>query len=171
MKKKIWMVSLSFLVLMIAFLIFIMTQFRLYGYYEYGTYDDFAVYQSDFEAMKDIMLENGTGSYVICSPDSDAITGSDLSIRRMEDNREVILSAEEKEQLAQIWMHSYGYEHNLDSFVWISVTEDSVFFEYDAIGCGIMYTQNIRSRIAELEEGGERFGYRKFAKGWYGIYR
>lgn len=49
------------------------------------------------------------------------------------------------------------------------------FFEYDANGSGIMYTEHIKKQIKELEEksvyDNEKYGYNKLGKNWYGVYR
>lgn len=186
MKKKRLTVLLSvviaFLLVIIFFIIFYFWGYLGYyrwGYYEYGTYDDFKTYQHDFEIVKDVVADTGFYSISVKNTKEDnqyRITEkTELSIVPAQTGTAISLSDTQKESLARILIHSYGYQYNYIGFAFIIVTDDSVFFEYDANGSGIMYTENIKKQIKELEEksvyDNEKYGYTRLGKNWYGVYR
>lgn len=187
MKKKRLIISVIFVIVFLLVILFSIVRFYVWGYwgyhrwgyYEYGTYDNFKTYQRDFEIVKEAVSDTGLYYISVKNAEEDnqyRITEkTELNIIPAHTDTELPLSDTQKESLASILMHSYGYQYNYIGFAWISVTDDSVFFEYDANGSGIMYTEHIKKQIKELEEksvyDNEKYGYNKLGKNWYGVYR
>lgn len=187
MKKKRLIISVIFVIVFLLVILFSIVRFYVWGYwgyhrwgyYEYGTYDDFKTYQYDFESVKEALSDTGLYYISVKNAEEDnqyRITEkTELNIIPAHTDTELPLSDTQKESLASILIHSYGYQYNYIGFTWISVTDDSVFFEYDANGSGIMYTEHIKKQIKELEEqsvyDNEKYGYSKLGKNWYGVYR
>lgn len=154
---------------------------RYYSYRAYGTYENFSTYQSDFECISELVRNHGEGVYYINIEnaegvygiqDSTIITIEAVSSSRLTEDEYVSMSEDELESLKTILMNSYGYDYNFTPFVWIMVTDTYVFFEYDAIGSGIVQTSNMKDVLNDLGyEGNNEVGYGKLEDDWYGVYR
>lgn len=179
MKKQILIKFASFVItvsiIIIGFFV-IISNIPHYSYSKYGTYDNFAEYREDFEIVKNAVAANGNGTYYIKinriddSLHSYTITeNTGITVIDIDNQNEINLPDNEKNSLAKILINAPS-----DDLVWIEVTDDYVYFYYDAKPAGIIYTNNIRKQVKEFEKrsiyDNEKYDYTKFDENWYGIY-
>lgn len=152
-------------IILSLFLILCLSGCHIYGYCEYGCYENFDEYRNDFNIICEILKNTEKGTYFLDKKDNI------LSIKKAADDKWIDISEDEQKSLNRIYEGSKN-----PGFEWIDVTEQYIFFEYDAVGCGILHTnKNIKDIISEFEEkstyDNEKYGYVEYGDGWYGVYR
>lgn len=149
-----------------------------YGYSEYGHYDNFHTVESDFQSIYQLLTDERNNIYYI------KIVNEDVSDKEISDSTKIELTDMEKHEtlnltetdqahLRNILKNSDGYiKRGLNGFTWIEVQDGTVKFEYDAIGCGVVASSDIKNYISDLENGSDyNWGYEKLSDGWYTYYR
>lgn len=133
-------------------------------YNECVGFDNFDSVKEDFERIGKLAKDNGEGIYSI-------IGGELLRLEEKSDNKQIIISNDDKKCIENIRSQSLSHTDGKRSLDEIRVKENSIAFEYGESGCGIVYTAEIRDFMKELTKSGEEYGYKKLAENWYSYYR
>lgn len=149
-----------------------------YGYSEYGHYGNFDTVESDFQSIFQLLSDEGNHIYYIKVVNEDVENheisdSTKIELTDMEKHETLNLKEIDQTHLRNILKNSDGYiKHGLHGFCWVEVQDGIVKFEYDAIGCGVVATSNIKNFISDLEDGSDyHWGYERLSDGWYTYYR
>jgi len=146
--------------------------FHHYSYYKYGCFDNFEDYQDDFNVVRDAVYRCGNGTYYITCKNKDLhdknITNeTQISISEIDSKRELELSEHERQSVLNIMMNS----GNGTGFCWIRAEDDYFFWQHDAKGGGIIFTEDIKDTVEHFDDRTHsKHGYSKMGDDWYGFY-
>ena len=129
-------------------------------YTECARYDDFDSVQADFESIATAAAEHGDGIYYL---EKDGLSKLDYP-----DITKIQTAESERDSIKQIQM--YSSDNTAKRLGNVVVKNDNIDFEYDAIGCGIVKTEDIKGFIKSFNTNND-YGYTKLAKNWYAYYR
>lgn len=146
--------------------------FHHYSYEKYSRYDNFKDYQDDFNAVKGAVYQCGNGTYYItCSnknrSDKSITDETEITIVEIDSRREVELSESEKNSVRNVMNNS----SRGTAFCWIMAEDDYFYWQCDATGSGIIYTENIKDTVKYYDElTHKKHGYSELCGNWYRFY-
>lgn len=179
MKKKRIIISVSTVAVLIAVVVsiilftdagFIFTKSFLHRtvYSEYTSIDNFS--ESDFEIIKHAVVSDGQGdSYYLdqksgtisCYIDNDVFTSNVNTV-------DLTLSNEVKKAILNIKQNK-----ELSRLCFIEIQDGYIEFAFDATGCSIVSTDNIRQTVAEFEDRSmydHKYACTWLGGNWYSVY-
>ncbi|MDE6520604.1 MAG: hypothetical protein K2K91_09180 [Ruminococcus sp.] len=140
-----------------------------YSYSEYGHYDNFSTVKSDFQSVCQLLSDEGNNTYYIKT------VNQDTNDKKISDSTKIELTNINKHETLNLIATDQTHLRNIlenSDFCWIEVEDGAVSFEYDAIGCGVVATSNIKKFISDLENKADDYWeYEKLSDGWYTYYR
>lgn len=137
---------------MLGGIVFVLLNVRRWhaSYHECVNYEDFDSVKADFDRIAELAYEHGDGNYSL-------------------GNTDVFVSDADVERIDKIISYSRSNTGNKRSLSNIRVKNGSVSFEYDAIGCGIVKTTDIKRFIKDHDTYGG-MDYKKLADHWYSYF-
>ena len=163
MTKKRKTIICCFIVLIISCLVYFVFISEIplsITYTECANYDDFDSVQADFERIAKIASEHGDSIYYLETNGLSKIDNPKIT--------KIKIAEADQGSIKQIQM--YCSDNTTRRLSHVIVKKDNIKFEYDAIGCGIVKTTDIKSFIKSLSANND-YGYTKLAENWYAYYR
>ena len=151
---------ISLIIICLVYFVFISDIPLSITYTECANYDDFDRVQDDFERIAEIASEYGDSIYYL----------ETNGLSKLDYPKITELQIAEADQGSIKHIQMYCSDNTTRRLSHIVVKKDNIEFEYDAIGCGIVKTTDIKSFIKSLSTNKE-YGYTKLAENWYAYYR